>query len=417
LAALGQWRVVGKMSRLATIMDVELLGRLLREDESDRVEKTISLEKTDKFGEAICAFANDLAGNKAPGYLFIGAKPDGSADPARPITDAFLCKVADLRSSGNLLPQPVMTVQKHALGGGEMAVVEVFPADLPPVRYKGQIWVRVAASRRVANEAEERRLTERRAASARTWDARPCERATLDDLLLDLFTLNYRLHAIDRRVIAENHRSIEDQLAALRFYDRRGQAPTCGGVLLFGERPRALFDGAYVQYVRFAGAEMSSDVVVEREIGGDLLTVMRELDRLAEEVAAGRPVSTGTADRPELAYPPRALHEVFMNAVIHRDYERSSPIRINHFSDRIEVISPGGLYGDLTPEEFSNHAGTAYRNPVLAEAAKVLGFVNRFGRGIALIQAELARNGSPAAEFKPTPGYFLVVVRDRRGGG
>ena len=391
-------------------MDRSRLEDLLRGDESDRVELTTSFNKTDKFGEAICAFANDLPGDGAPGYLFVGANPDGSAS-GRAITEELLRNLAALRSDGNLLPPPVMNVQRHALGGGEMAVVEVFPADLPPVRYKGQVWIRVAATRRVATEAEERRLSERRAARARTWDARPCSSATLDDLILDLFGLTYRPHAVDRRVIAENHRPIEDQLAALRFFDRRAGVPTNVGVLTFGARPRSFFDGAYVQYVRYAGDDLAADPLVDREIGGDLVTVLRELDRLADELASPRPVSTGTSDRIDFDYPPAALHEVFMNAVIHRDYERSSPIRINRFAQRIEVLSPGGLYGDLTPEDFLE--STAYRNPVVAEAAKVMGFVNRFGRGIARTKALLEKNGSPPPSFEPRSGYFLVIIPSR----
>lgn len=272
--------------------------------------------------------------------------------------------------------------------------------------------MRVAASRRIANETEERRLSERRASRARTWDAQPCERASLADLMLDVFELTYRLHAVDPRIIAENHRKIEDQLAALRFYDRRNDSPTHAGVLLFGQAPRMYVDGAYVQYVQYEGDGLASRVVMDREIGGDLLTVMRELDRLGEAIAGARPVAHGMADRIEFAYPPRALHEVFMNAVIHRDYARSSPIRINRFVDRLEVISPGGLYGELNPANFEDD--TAYRNPVLAEAAKVLGFVNRFGRGIALAREHMKKNGSESPEFKPTTQHFLVTLKERR---
>lgn len=387
------------------------LAELLRRDEADRVELTVSTNKMDKFGEAICAFANDLPGNNMPGYLFIGANPDGTACGLR-VDDNLLRTLANLRSDGNLLPQPVMNVQKHRLGGGEMAVIEVFPSDLPPVRYKGTVWVRVAASRRIANESEERRLSERRAARARTWDARPCERATLADLLLDLFEITYRPHAVDSRVIEENHRSKEDQLAALRFFDRRAQCPTNAGVLLFGQSPRDHADGAYVQYVQYEGDGLGSRVIMDREIGGDLLTVMRELDRLAEALAGARPVARGVSDRTVYAYPPRALHEVFMNAVIHRDYERSAPIRINRFVDRLEVLSPGGLYGELNPEEIERD--TAYRNPVIAEAAKILGFVNRFGRGITLVREQMARNGSAAPDFSPSPNHFLVTLSERR---
>jgi ATP-dependent DNA helicase RecG len=392
-------------------MDAKALAELLRDNESDRVELTTSINKIDKFGEAICAFANDLPGNNLPGYLFIGANPDGTASGAK-IDEAFLRQLAHLRSDGNLLPQPVMNVQKHCLGGGDMAVIEVFQADLPPMRYKGVVWVRVAATRRIANESEERRLSERRASRAKTWDAQPCERAGLADLMLDLFELSYRPHAIEPRVIEENHRTIEDQLAALRFYDRRTQRPTNAGVLLFGQNPRTYFDGAYVQYVHYEGEDLASRVVTDREIGGDLLTVMRELDRLAEMIAGARPVPSGMSDRIEYAYPPRALHEVFMNAAIHRDYDRSSPIRINRFADRLEITSPGGLYGELGLDELEY--GTAYRNPILAEAAKVLGFVNRFGRGIALVREHMKRNGSGPPEFRPSSHHFLVILPERK---
>jgi ATP-dependent DNA helicase RecG len=110
-------------------------------------------------------------------------------------------------------------------------------------------------------------------------------------------------------------------------------------------------------------------------------------------------------------YPARALHELFVNAVIHRNYESTTPVMISQFQDRIEVLSPGGLYGDLTPEQFPH--GTAYRNPVLAEAGRVLGFVNRFGRGIDLAQDLLARNNSPAAAFTLNPTFFLATIKGR----
>ena len=106
------------------------------------------------------------------------------------------------------------------------------------------------------------------------------------------------------------------------------------------------------------------------------------------------------------------MHELLMNAAIHRNYEQSTtPISVNHYTDRIEIQNPGGLYGDLTREQFPR--GTSYRNPILAEAAKVLGFVNRFGRGISISQRALERNGSPAAEFVLESNYFLAIIRRR----
>ena len=185
--------------RSAHMREADLLA-LLRDDESDRSERTESTRDTDKFGEAICAFANDLPNHRRPGYLFIGATSEGRASGAQ-ITDQLLQNLAAIRSDGNLLPAPTMTVAKHALGGGEVAVVEVIPSDLPPVRYKGKVWVRVGPRRALATEADERVLSERRTSLARTWDARPCHAADLSDLVLSLFEA-YKLEAIAPEVLS-----------------------------------------------------------------------------------------------------------------------------------------------------------------------------------------------------------------------
>ena len=68
------------------MLSTEEIRTLLNDLESDRVERTISLTNTDKFGQAICAFANDLPNNRKPGYLFLGVNDDGSIHPIN-VTD------------------------------------------------------------------------------------------------------------------------------------------------------------------------------------------------------------------------------------------------------------------------------------------------------------------------------------------
>ena len=393
-------------------MDRVELERSLAEVESDRVERTISLTDFDKFGEAICAFANDMPNSGKPGYLFLGATPEGRASGVV-IEDNLLQKLAAIRSEGQIQPLPVMNVQKWTLGGGDMAVVEVFPSELPPVRFKGRTCIRVGPRRAHASPAEERILSERRIDRARTWDARVCQEANLGDLALDLFVLAYRENAVSAEIVEENDRPLELQLASLRFYDLGRGRPTNAGVLLFGKQPGSFFPGAYVQYVQYRGESQADDVVQERRLGGDLLDVLRDLNRLANELAEERPVAQiDLSDRLVFDYPPKAMRELLMNAVIHRNYEDSTtPIMVNHYNDRIEIYNPGGLYGELTAEQFPD--GTSYRNPILAEAAKVLGFVNRFGRGIRVAEREVDRNGSPPISFEPRPNFFRATVRKR----
>ena len=138
------------------MLTTDQLLALLADRESEATEFTASTRNTDKFCQAICAFANDFANRRQPGYLLVGVN-DGTTSGLA-VTDQLLRRLADLRSNVNLEPLPAMTVQKHTLPSGDIAVVEVLPSDLPPVRYKGRVWIRVGPARRGASQQEERIL-------------------------------------------------------------------------------------------------------------------------------------------------------------------------------------------------------------------------------------------------------------------
>ena len=121
-----------------------------------------------------------------PGYLFIGADNDGKPSGLH-YTDDLQKDLAGIRSEGNILPQPVMQVYKVTLPEGDIAVIEVQPSKLPPVRFRGRIWIRVGARKAIANEEEERILMERREFNTPNFESEPCLSATLDDLDLDIF--------------------------------------------------------------------------------------------------------------------------------------------------------------------------------------------------------------------------------------
>jgi len=110
-----------------------------------------------------------------------------------------------------------------------------------------------------------------------------------------------------------------------------------------------------------------------------------------------------------------AMQQLLRNAVIHRNYETSNaPVQWYWFSDRIEIHSPGGLFGRATPANFGRPGGNDYRNPAIAAALYQLGFVQRFGLGVPLALKTCADNGNPEPEFSFQPSSFGVVVRARR---
>lgn len=392
-------------------MTEQELRDLLAKHEADRVEFTTSTKDTDKFSEAVCAFANDLPNHGRPGYLVVGVDNAGHFAGIS-VTDELLRNLGGLRDDGNIQPLPALSVEKLATTQGDVAVVTVQPALLPPVRYKGRICIRNGPRRGYATEHEERILIERRVSQAKTFDAQPCLGSALDDLSQPLFLIDYRQQAVAAEVIAENNRSVEQQLASLRLFDQKNGCPTHAGILLFGLDVRNWLPGAYIQFLRVEGDSLAAPVINDRELYGDLLTVLRELDALVDAQLTQFPVAESSLrERNVESYPRVAVRELLMNAVMHRDYASTAPLRITWLEDRLEIQSPGGLYGETSPANFPQQ--TSYRNPVVAEALKALGYVNRYGRGVLRAQHALATNGSLPAEFQFDAGYVLATIRRR----
>ena len=398
------------MRALKLMINPEKLQKLILDLESDRVERTISTNNTDKFSEAVCAFSNDLPNYRLPGYLIIGITDDGQFSGVE-ITDNLLLRLSNLWSDGNIQPLPSITVQKITLAQGDVAVVEVQPSNFPPVRYKGRTYIRVGPRRGIASEQEERTLSERRVALLGTFDTMAMPRAILTELSVSLFQA-YRQIVIASDIIAQNHRSIEEQLASLRFYHLSEHLATVSGILLFGINPRFFLPGAYIQYLVFPNQTMTDEPIDQREISGDLQSILHELDLQIKtnNQASLQKIST-LQEKLVFDYPEVAIRELLVNAILHRDYQSFTPIRFYWFSDRIEIQSPGGLYGEVTSESMLTR--NSYRNPVIAEAMKALGYVNRFGYGIQRAQAELERNGHPPAEFSIDPNIVLCIIRKR----
>jgi ATP-dependent DNA helicase RecG len=95
----------------------------------------------------------------------------------------------------------------------------------------------------------------------------------------------------------------------------------------------------------------------------------------------------------------------------HRNYEgTTAPVRLTWFEDRVEISNPGGPHGSVTIAKFGDPGPTDYRNPALADAARALGFVQKFGSGIARARAALHRNGNPPPSFQAEHSYVNVTV-------
>jgi ATP-dependent DNA helicase RecG len=386
------------------------LRRYLRDLEADNVERTVSRTDKEKFGQAICAFANDMPGRRQTGILFVGVRDNGDCANID-VEERLLQTLSGFRSDGAITPFPVMHVRKHTLDGCTMVIVEVTPSDNPPLKYQGRVCIRIGPRRGFATAEEERRLTEKRRWGNLPFDQQPVPGTSVDDLDIQRFREEYLPAVVAPDVLAENGRDINDQLRALRFLTPDGR-PTAAGLLICGKDPRAWLPGAYVHFVRYPGSVIGDIVQNHKEIDGVLADVMRRIDEIIDANIEVHSDLSGIVQVDNATYPLVAIQELARNAVIHRTYEgTAAPVRITWFSDRIEITSPGGPYGTVTLESFGSEGLTDYRNPTLGEAAKALGFIQRFGSGIPRARAALSRNGNPPPEFRVEPTYVHVSIR------
>lgn len=372
---------------------LELVNNL----ESFNVEKTISTKDTSKFCQAICAFSNDYPSSGLPGYLLLGVSDDGKFSGLR-ITDELNKEISGLRTDGKILPIPNMSVGNFRFPEGDVLVVEILPSLDPPVRYEGRTWIRNGARKAIATFEEEQRLIERKVSNCRTFDMKPCYDASLDDID-ELLVQEYISKAISSDVLASDTRDIKRKMSSLRLFDIKSDHPTNAAVILFGRSPKYFFPGSYIQYVHFSGIDNASDIDDERIFDRNIVSMLPEFTVFLDAaVIKKRPVrATTLKEVTEKNYPEWALRELIMNAIMHRDYYSNTPIKFYQYSNRIDIVNPGGLYGNATPNNFPNV--NDYRNPIIAEVLKVYGYVNKFNRGIAKVQKELSINGNGLAVF------------------
>ena len=219
------------------------------------------------------------------------------------------------------------------------------------------------------------------------------------DIDINLVRSEFLPKAVASEILADDKRPLEEQLASLGFFDLRYNCPTNGCIILFGGNPGRYFPGAYVQYVRFKGVDRAGEIINEHKFGNNLCHDLIKIDAFVEtSVSQKRPIPISVLREETVAnYPYWATRELLMNAIMHRDYETNAPIQFYEYDDRIEIQNPGGLYGKVSPENFPNVSD--YRNPFIAEAMKILGYVNRFSRGVYRVQKELTENGNEKAEF------------------
>jgi ATP-dependent DNA helicase RecG len=391
------------------------LARLL-ETETPRIEWKSAIDPSDVY-QAVCALANDLESSRQPGFLVLGVDRKGhpvGLSLSGGSVDETLKKLGDQLTSTKIMPAPSATPTYHDVDGKAVIVVEVAPYLVPPVvKVNGVAWVRRGTTTCRANEADLQRLNERRPESQRPFDVRLLTEATLEDMNHTALRDRYAA-AHDADADSDSFPAFERWLTQkeLGREDQGRWRPNSAALLVYGVDPQTYFPGAVVEFVRYAGSNVDSDVI-ERRIASGTLT--NQIEILYAQAAAHVAVSPAPAPPPRVAfaydYPLEVLNELIRNMVQHRAYDASrAPGRIEWYSDRIELSNPGGPYGRASEGEFGEHSD--YRNPGITRLLAEEGYVEHLGRGIRRARSQLMKNGNPDLRVE-TDGFTRVIVERR----
>lgn len=242
------------------------------------------------------------------------------------------------------------------------------------------------------------------------FDAQPIPQTTIDDLDLELV----RRHIRNAREQVSRFEAPNDPIDFLHSRNcLSDQTPTLAGLLVFGKHPQALLSYTGIALTHFYGTGVTTQVRHSDTLEGPLGEIITAAEEyLWEHTQHGFDASLGPQRRRVDQYPRTVLRELTVNAVCHRDYSRTSRIRMQIFADRIEWASPGSLPEPVTVDNIIYEQAT--RNPTIVRLLYEAGFIEERGLGLDTVFSSLQEQGLPKPVLLDTGGSFIITVQGRQ---
>jgi ATP-dependent DNA helicase RecG len=397
---------------------VELLRRR-GVDLEDVEAKAARTAMPKRLWETLSAFANQSGG----GVVVLGLD-ERCGFAAAGIDDVPKIQ-ADLASLCDQMEPPLRPlIRVHDFEGKQLVVAEIpeVPLEQKPCHYRGSglytgSFVRVADGDRQMSQYEVHLLLENRGQPQHDLEIVPG--ATLADLDLDL------LRSFVSRVRQRRPRlaglADDDLLRSLHVIQADGGV-TLAGLLCFARFPQQWFPSLAVTFVHYPGTQADllgprgERFVDNRRFDGPLAAVLDEALSTVVGAMRKRNLIQGLIRQEIPEYPPEAVREALVNAVVHRDYSplaRGSHVQIQLFQNRLEVQNPGGLFGPVTEDNLGEPGVQAARNQHLMQILEDLGPAENRGTGIGTMMRATRRAQMSPPELEDHRTYFRVVFSNR----
>jgi ATP-dependent DNA helicase RecG len=194
--------------------------------------------------------------------------------------------------------------------------------------------------------------------------------------------------------------------------------PTIAGILLFSEYPQKWLPQSSVVFARFVGTTSRGEsglagYIRREELTGPLPRLIEAAWNIVWSEMAVSAVVKGLEREEKPEYPAFAVREAIVNSICHRDYRlRGRRIELRMYSDRLEVISPGGLPGFITIENIKEEHFS--RNPRIVNGLFQWGYIEELGLGIDRMIEVMEQSGHQPPNFDARPYSFAVTLFNER---
>jgi ATP-dependent DNA helicase RecG len=253
------------------------------------------------------------------------------------------------------------------------------------------------------------------AKSTGDYESEPLSNATKEDFSQKIID-EYLAKRAERTKRPYNGK-IDDLLREIGAIDSTGKA-TVGGILLLSEYPQHWLPQSGIVFAKFVGKTPRGENGLagysrREELTGPLPRLIEGAWNLIWSEMAVSAVVKGLEREEKTEYPQFAVREAIVNAVAHRDYRlRGRRIEIRMYSDRLEVLSPGGLPGFITVENIVDEHFS--RNPRIVNGLFQWGYIEELGLGIDRMMEEMEQAGHLPPSFDARPYSFAVSLYNAR---
>ena len=404
------------------------LKQLIANGEDSKVEFKDDQVTGENLARAMVAFLNSNGGR-----IFLGVEDNGNIKGMVITNKAMEEKV--MNWAHNLIqPQFTPNWETVMMGNGKRVAIIELPSQAPDKPYKarvGKVWkifTRKGSQIREASREEEARLYYASPIGHR-YETKPIVGRNLKDLSMDRIETYFRKRGIPKHLPLQNNTKQWESLLMNTDYAvefNRQVTPNVAGMLLFGRSPDKFIPQSGMRIAAspkvekdydYEGDDFRSALIPVQKEDGEIIDpglfelalqfINRFVRRNRLNKKTGRRVE-------ETDYPIAVIREVLANAIVHREYALAQrEIQVHIYSDRMEVISPGGLPDGVTEEKIRNGV-TAARNPTLRDAMSIFGYVDKIGMGIPtkIIKGMQEHNGTEP-EIIPEEDLFTVRLFNR----